>query len=174
MKIPEKLSARIKKKLWDKADQDDWLTLSDLQKTSFYEHWSTDGEVGGVLSQYLNPAQIRVYLKDTIMKPYARQRTSDEAPILRAAGLKGDELSIKSFEKPHGRLLFDKKVVCWGPAQHWKSVILAVYERSYHEMGEPHAAVLVRAVGKMAQPTERAMVEALAVKIGIAKVIWRE
>ena len=115
---------------------------------------------------------MRVYLKDTIMKPYARERTRDAVPALKAVGLLGDELSIKDYEKPHGRLLFDKRVVCWGQAQDWKAVLVAVYERAYRTLWKPYAAILSRGVGKMAQPSERALVEDFAKRLGIERIVW--
>ena len=172
MKIPDEVFEKIKKRLWTQADRDGWISLSARQKTNFYEHWSTDKEVGMVLGQYMEKAQVRVYLKDTIMKPYNRSRTSDVVPILKAAGLAGDELSLKEYVKPHGRLLFGNRVVCWGKAQEWKPILVAVYERAFRTAGKPYAAVLLRSVGKMAQPNERALVQDMAKRLGIEHVLW--
>jgi hypothetical protein len=80
----------------------------------------------------------------------------------------------EDYIKPHGRLLFDRRVVCWGLAKDWKAVLLAAYERAYRNLGKPYAAVLLRGVGKMAQPSERRMVEDLAGRLGIEKVVWLE
>ena len=88
--------------------------------------------------------------------------------------MSGDEISIKEFVKPHGRRLFDKRVVCWGQARDWKAVLLAVYERAYRDVGKPYAAILSRGVGKMAQPNERALVQDLATRLGIEKVVWMD
>ena len=172
MKIPEEVFKKIKDRLWAQADKDGWMSLSDPERTAFYEHWSTDKQVGTVLGRFMDAAQVRVYLKDTIMKPYPRERTSNAAPILEALGLSDSELSIKEYKKPHGRMLFDKRVVSWGEADNWKSVLLAVYERAYRDVGRPYAAVLLRGVGKMAQPDERALVEDLAKRLEIERVVW--
>jgi hypothetical protein len=172
MKIPEEIFTKIKNRLWAQADRDDWISLSDQQKSGFYEQWSTAKEVGVLLARFMEPAQVRVYLKDTIMKPYARERTSDAVPVLKAVGLNGDELSIKNYVKPHGRQLFDKRVVSWGQARDWKAILFAVYERAYRSLGKPHAVVLFRATGKMAQPSERKLVEDLRKRLGIEKIIW--
>jgi hypothetical protein len=172
MKIPEQLFANIRDRLWTQGDQKGWLSLSDTQKSALYEQWIADEEVGGVLSRFLDKANIRVYLKDTVMKPYVRERTKEAKPILRAVGLTGDEVVAEDYIKPHGRLLFDRRVVCWGLAKDWKSVLLAAYERAYRNLGKPYAAVLLRSVGKMAQPSEQRMVEDLASRLGIEKVVW--
>jgi hypothetical protein len=137
-----------------------------------YEQWIAEEDVGGVLIRFLDKANIRVYLKDTVMKPYVRERTKEAKPILWAVGLTGDEVVTEDYIKPHGRLLFDPRVVCWGLAKDWKAVLLAAYERAYRNLGKPYAAVLLRGVGKMAQPSERRMVEDLAGRLGIEKVVW--
>ena len=174
MRVPEEIFNKIKNRLWTRADQDGWISLGDQQKSAFYEHWSTDKSVGEVLERFMDKAQIRVYLKDTVMKPYTRERTSDASPMLKAVGLDGEELSIRDYVKPHGRQLFDRRVICWGDAKHWKPVLLATFERAYRDMGKPYAVVLSRAVGKMAQASERELVQNLAKKLEIECVIWRD
>jgi hypothetical protein len=172
MKVPEQLYAKIRDRLWAEGDQKGWLSMSDNQKSTLYEQWIADEQVGGVLSRFLEKANIRVYLKDTVMKPYARERTKEAKPILKAVGLTGDELVMRDYIKPHGRAFSDRRVVCWGLAKHWKAVLLATYERAYRNAGNPFAIVLLRGVGKMAQPSERRMVEDLAARLSIEKVVW--
>lgn len=174
MKIPEDIFNRVKDSLWGQADRDSWISLSDQVKSGMYEQWSTDSQVGGVLSQFMDKAAIRVYLKDTIMKPYVRDRTSNGSEIMKALGISVDDIAIQDFEKPHGRFLFSKRVVCWGQARDWKAILLAVYERAYRNTGEPYAAVLSRGVGKMAQPYERSLVSDLAKRLGIKKIVWTD
>ena len=77
MKIPDKTYQRIKDKLWGLADDLNWPTLSNPQKSALFEDWLRDDQIGGVLSRYLDTGSVRVYLKDTIMKPYARERIKD-------------------------------------------------------------------------------------------------
>jgi hypothetical protein len=81
---------------------------------------------------------------------------------------------MEDYIKPHGRVLSDRRVVCWGLAKHWKPILLAAYERAYRHVGRPFAVVLLRGVGRMAQPSERRMVEDLAGRLGIEKVVWLE
>lgn len=174
MKIPDEIFAKIKARLWAQADRDGWMSLGAQQKSAFYEHWSREKEVGVVLESFMDKADVRVYIKDTIMKPYPRARTSNAAPVMQALGLSATELSIKEFEKPHGLLLFNHRIICWGQAKEWKGVLLAVWERAYRESGKTFAAVLFRPVGKMAQPSERAIVEALAKDLGIERIVWAD
>ena len=48
-----------------------WIVLSTSEKSKHYEAWVRDPEIGGALSAYVNLSDVRVYLKDTLMKDYA-------------------------------------------------------------------------------------------------------
>ena len=175
MKISDAAYTRIKKKLWKAADEIGWPTLSDQQKSSLYEEWIRDPEVGGALSRYLDPGNIRVYIKDTIMKPYGRERIKEFSPILRLLRLPEDAQSLETYIKPHGRRLMDGKVICWGLTRDWKAILFAVFERAHlANLGDPFAAVLLFPTGKYQQPAHREMVEAASAKLGIGQVVWYE
>ena len=173
MKVPDAAFKRIKEKLWRVADQRNWPTLSDQQKTALYEDWIRDDQVGGVLSRYLDPGNVRVYIKDTIMKPYGRERIKDFSPILRLLGLPEDARVVETFIKPHGRRLADGKVICWGLSRDWKATLFAVFERAYvARSGVPFAAVVMFPTGKCQQPEYRQMIEAAATRMGVKRLIW--
>jgi hypothetical protein len=173
MKLPDSAYKRIKEKLWRIADERNWPTLSDQQKTALYEEWIRDCEIGGVLSRYLDPVNIRVYIKDTIMKPYGRERIKDFPPILRLLGLSDDESVAETYIKPHGRRLTDGKVMCWGLSRDWKAILFAAFERAYvARSGVAFAAVVMFPTGKCQQPLYRRMIETAAVKMGIQHLIW--
>lgn len=175
MKVPDAAYQRIKEKLWRIADERNWPTLSDQQKTALYEDWIRDSDVGGVLSRYLDPGSVRVYIKDTIMKPYGRERIKDFPPILRLLGLPDDSGVAETYIKPHGRRLTDGKVVSWGLSRDWKAILFAVFERAYVvKSATPFAAVIMFPTGKCQQPEYRKMIETAALKLGIKHVIWYE
>ena len=90
MKVPDATHRRIKERLWRVAEGLNWPTLSDKQKSKFYEEWIRESDVGGVLSRYLNAGSVRVYIKDTIMKPYGRDRIKEFPPVLKLLGLPED------------------------------------------------------------------------------------
>src|SRR5258708_2810085 len=113
MKIPDATFKTIKETMWGVADERDWPTLADTQKTALYEEWIRDESVGGVLSRYMDPGSIRVYIKDTIMKPYARTRIKDFPSIQKLLRLSDNARVVESYIKPHGRRLADGKVICW-------------------------------------------------------------
>ena len=75
--------------------------------------------------------------------------------------------------KPHGRCLEDGKVICWGLAKNWKSVLIAVFERAYGiSSGVPYCAVLLFPAGRFKQKDTQEMINDAAVKLGILRLIW--
>lgn len=173
MKVPDLVLRRIKKRLWATADERNWPTLSDPQKSAIYQEWVKAEDVGGVLSRYLDSSDVRVYIKDTIMKPYGREHTKELVPILTLLGLPGDAVAAESYIKPHGRRLSDGKVICWGPSSNWKAVLFAVFERAYMaKQATPFAAVILSPTGKYKQPKQREMVEEASRALGIMNLVW--
>ncbi len=174
-KIPEQVFSRIRDLLWRRADEAEWISLPDTRKAVLYEQWQRDPEVGGILANYADIRNVRVYIKDSIMKPYARERLKDPLSILRLLSLPEDaKLRRPPMIKPHGRVLADGKTICWGPARDWKSILVATAERAFRHRGcTPYAAVLIKPSGKLAQPSERAVVEHIASALGIQNLLWK-
>src|SRR3990170_4023763 len=120
MSIPENVRQRIKDGLWKTADQIGWATLASSSKSRLYEKWTREDEIGGVLGRYMDRGQIRVYLKDTLLKDYTRERlANDTRRIFNAAGIKSNMQESERFIKPHGRRFVDGSVICWGRAEEW-------------------------------------------------------
>jgi hypothetical protein len=138
-----------------------------------YEEWIRDPEIGLVLSRYLDPGNIRVYIKDTIMKPFGRERIKEFPLIAKLLKLPGDVQVVDSYIKPHGRRLRDGKVVCWGLSRDWKPILFAVFERAYTAGSAiPFAAIVMFPTGKCQQPEYRRMIETAAEKLGIIHLMW--
>lgn len=172
MRIPDDVRRRLRSALWARADELGWQNLTWFEKSPVYEAWTKDPDVGGVLSRFMDARQVRVYIKDTVMKGYVRNRQSDAAPPLRMLGLDA-AIVAESYERPHGRRLDDGRVIAWGNAEDWKLVVMALYERAYGGKGwSPHAAVLLQALGKFHDANTRLMVEGAASKLGVARVLW--
>ena len=173
MKVPDRAHRRIQRMLWSAADELNWPTLSDPQKSALYEGWVRDEQVGGVLSRYINPGNVRVYIKDTIMKPYGRERIKNFPAIVKLLGLPDDPSVVETYMKPHGRRLTDGKVICWGLSRDWKAILFSVFERAYvASSGVPFAAVIMFPTGKCQQPDYRQMIETAAGKLGITRLEW--
>lgn len=172
--VPKEIRDRIRQRIWDKADELGWSMLSDLDRTIWYENWSKDKDVGGALAHFMDPRKVRVYIKDSLLKPYLRGRLEDGAETaLLAAGLGVGAAAIKgSYGKPHGRLLIDGKVVCWGNSRDWKSIVISVFERAYRlESGMPYAAVLIE-TGRTTNEGVREMIRDIGAKLQLTHVVW--
>ena len=175
MSIPTKVRNAVRERVWDLAEQVDWATLSDSARSRKYEEWTRDPLIGGVLGNYVDPKQVRVYLKDSVIKPYVIALRSGHARPFRALGLSDDSISSEAYIKPHGRRLSDGRVVCWGQARDWKAILLAVWERAYEERGaSPFGAVLSGASGQWAEPAIRDKAEELSRRLGVQRLIWLE
>ena len=173
MKVPDAVLRNMQEQLWAVADEVGWPTLSDVQKSAQYETWIRDDTIGGLLSRYLDHANVRVYLKDTIMKPYGRERIKEFAPVSRLLGVPSGVKVAEVYIKPHGRRLADGKVICWGLSRDWKDILFAVFERAYLVRGGvPYAAVIMYPTGRCQQPHYRALIERAAELMGIEHLVW--
>lgn len=173
-KIPLKIKKEIHERVWARADKVVWIRLGDQEKSRQYEEWIRDPLVGGVLGQFIDSRNVRVYLKDSVMKSYSRERINETSAAFAALSLNENDSRLK-FIKPHGIVFFDKKCVCWGPAKDWKSIVLSVFERSHRNPpAVPHAAIFLGPLGKMAQRSEQRLVEEVAHRLGLEFVIWED
>lgn len=174
MRLPDEVREGVKVRLWALADEVGWIHLSASDKARHYEHWTVDADVGGVLAGYLDKGRIRVYLKDTILKDYTRERHADDSRPLRVCGVPEGSATTEHYIKPHGRRLADGRIVCWGRADDWKLVLLGLFERARNDAGVPFGAVLMKSTGKWADPTTRLLVEDAAQRLGVVRVVWLE
>ena len=172
MTVPGGVRVPIRKRLWAIADDIAWQSLPVPSKTTYYESWTRDPEIGGVLERYMDRRRVRVYLKDTIMKNYGQSRLADPSRPCRVLDLGTDVHMVETYEKPHGRRLADGRVICWGRADDWKNVLMAIHERSFPGSRDPFGVVFMSATGKYHQEDTRAIVADAASKLGIERVVW--
>lgn len=172
MTVPNNIRESLKAKLWYIADQLGWGNLGQVDKARYYEIWTRDPEIGGLLSRYLDGGQVRVYIKDSLLKDYSRLRLADPNRPLRVLGLDDETKVIERYIKPHGRRLDDGRVLSWGRADDWKAILMAVHERAFAHKAKPFAVVLVRSSGRYHETHTRAVVEDAAKKLGIERVVW--
>ena len=161
--------------LWRFADELKWQSLADREKSALYEDWIRDESIGGVLSRYMPNTSVRVYIKDSIMKPYGRERIKDFGPIAKVLGVEKNHEIAERYIKPHGRRLTDGKVICWGLSREWKTILIAAFERAHiAPTGESFGVVIMYPIGKCKQPAYRRMVETVARRLGIHRLVWWE
>jgi hypothetical protein len=172
-KLPDAVRKTIRERVWTAAAAMDWEALSPREKVRQYEHWTAEPDVGGVLVRYMDRAKVRGYIKDSVMKPFARARKSDTVRPLRALRVAEGTPVATEWERPHGLALTDGRVVCWGRAEEWKHVIMALHERTFGAVArKPYGAVLTAAAGQFQEATTRDLVENAATKLGVERVVW--
>ena len=113
MNLPDSIREPLREHMWRIADEIDWLALGAAEKTRHYDNWTKDPEVGGVLQRHVPLGEVRVYIKDSLLKDYPRARRADQDKPFRMLGLDANATVTRHFIKPHGRLLADGRIVCW-------------------------------------------------------------
>ncbi|GAA5629273.1 hypothetical protein Brsp05_04574 [Brucella sp. NBRC 12953] len=171
MSVPDAVKREIKEMLWSEADRLNWPSLAAYDKSRYYGIWTEMEDVGGRLSQYMDPRKVRVYIKDTLLKPYTREASANHDLAFRVLGIGAEARSVASYIKPHGRLLDDHRHIAWSKASEWKATLMALHERAFQH-GIPYGAVLTHPGSKFSLEDDRRMVEAAASKLGIERVIW--
>lgn len=172
MIIPDSARTRLFETVWGEADRIDWIRLNTNEKRKYYETWTRDESIGGLLRRYLDAGKVRVYLKDTVLKEYTRNRLSAPERIYRVLGLDAEN-ARESYEKPHGHRLEDGRILCWGKASDWKTVLLATFERAYAKDDyQAFAAVLLFSTGKFHEVDSRIIVQDVANRLGIQRLEW--
>lgn len=165
---------RIKEKVWAKAQELGWEKISHAEKSKWYENWSKDKDVGGVLSRYMDTRSIRVYIKDTLLRPYLRtclERSWEQVRAVLGAEVEARTVTSRMV-KPHCHILEGEIVVCWGNSRDWKDLVISVYERAYAlDKGIAYGVALLESEKKMDYQTKK-MVSDLAARLGILNIYW--
>src|SRR5437870_2003253 len=102
MSVPPDVRQKICEHLWKAADELVWLSLPAVSKTRWYENWCADPEIGGRLIRFLDAGQVRLYIKDALLKQYAREKRADPTTALRILGLPSDAQIRAKHIKPLG------------------------------------------------------------------------
>ena len=171
--IPDSIRDDIKVRLWAAADSLRWSTLPDGERAKQYELWTRDPAIGGQLGHFMDPRKVRVYIKDSLVKPYERARLSLlESDVWRLLSFPDPGPRAERYIKPHGQRLVDGKIVCWGNSRDWKLILMAVFERSHTRPGsDPFGAVLLES-GRTSDEYRRRVVREAATRLGIQNLAW--
>lgn len=171
-KLPQQIRDAIQAKLWAECDERGWMSLPYAERAPFYERWTRDPAIGGQLAHMMDARAVRVYIKDTLVKPYVRERLlGSEDVVLATLGITAVGDAPERFIKPHGLRLKDGRVLCWGRSREWKSILLAVFERGAARNASPFGVVLVES-GQTEDPARRDLVRDAARRLGIAQMEW--
>jgi hypothetical protein len=132
-----------------------------------------DANIGGVLAHYMDPRKVRVYIKDSLLKPYERTRLSGtKERILTTLAVPMDAEVTTRYTKPHGIRFTDGRIVSWGNSRDWKSIIMAMFEREFTNPRSSAFAIVLIENGKTADDGVRAMVREAATRLRIERVEW--
>jgi hypothetical protein len=172
--VTKSIRDAIKEQLWEKADDLGWSNLTDQQRAAWYENWAKDKKIGGILAHFMDPRKVRVYIKDSLLKPYRSSQMEQELDrVLLALELKVDSLQLKKiYEKPHGRGLADGGVICWGNSRDWKIVLLSAYERSWKTSADRVSSVALIESGHTTDTHLRQMITDVSTRLGISALVW--
>ena len=175
MNIPTALRDALRDKLWLQCDDLGWMSLHDAERARYYELWTRDASIGGQLAHVMDARKVRVYIKDSLVKPYVRARVSlNEAEVWRLLGLTAVDHAVHVYIKPHGRRTEDGRVIGWGRSRDWKSVLMAVFERGRAQVSFSSFGVVLLESGKTEVERSRNLVREAALRLGIEKLAWLE
>lgn len=175
MSLPDAVRDRLRDLLWARAKELGWSDLPDSEKSKFYERWTREKEVGGALAYYMDARKVRVYIKDSLVKPYERSRLSrTEEQVLERVGIDSGGEIEQRYIKPHGLRFPDGRIVCWGNSRDWKSIAMAMYEREASTPGASAYGMVLLESGQTADPATRRLVQGAAGKLGVQRLEWLE
>ena len=173
--IPTTVRDALRDKLWAQCDDLGWMSLQDTERARYYELWTRDESIGGQLAHVMDARKVRVYIKDSLVKPYVRARLSlNEAEVWRLLGLTSNDRVVHIYIKPHGRRTEDGRVIGWGRSRDWKSVLMAVFERGRAQQPFSSFGVVLLESGKTETDRMRSLVRDAAQRLGIDKLAWLE
>jgi hypothetical protein len=173
--ISTALRDKLRDKLWQQCDDLGWMSLQDVERARFYELWTRDASIGGQLAHVMDARRVRVYIKDSLVKPYVKARLSlNESEVWRLLGLTPADRAVHVYVKPHGRRTEDGRIIGWGRSRDWKSILMAVFERaSAQSLFTPFGVVLLES-GKTEAERSRNLVREAAQRLGIENLAWLE
>lgn len=173
MRVPEHIRSQVRDMLWEQADVLQWASLGNREKARLYESWTKDPAIGGVLARYIDFAHVRVYIKDSLLRDYGETQRLDWTRPFRALGITDHDTVAETYVRPHGRRLEDGRVVAWGKADDWKTILMAVHERAmWAGGGRPFGIVLFESSPRYDSIVARLVVEDAATKLGLDHVAW--
>lgn len=173
MKLPDDVRVRIRDLLWERATDLGWSGLADSERSRYYEQWTRETTIGGTLGHYMDPRKVRVYIKDSLLKPYERARVSGtEQDILAVLDVVSALGVAHRYIKPHGLRFIDGRIIAWGKSRDWKLILMAMYERTTLSPGTSAFGTVLLESGNTVDESSRVLVRGAATRLGIARVEW--
>lgn len=172
MRLPREVRDRVKDDLWRRADELDWDSLGIAEKARFYRDWAEAETIGRTLAMHMDPRAVRVYIKDTLLKAYSREKlTAHQGLVLRVVERSAEDIR-ESHIKPHGLRFADGALVAWGRADDWKVILGSLFERGYPANAGQRVVVLFKAAPRYVGSGARGLVEDAARRLGVSRCVW--
>lgn len=173
MRLPDDVRDRIRDLLWERATNLGWSGLPDAERSRLYEQWTREKAIGGTLAHYMDPRKVRVYIKDSLLKPYERDRMSGtEQDVITVLGVDPTLEVVQRYIKPHGLRFINGQIIAWGRSRDWKLILMAMYERTaLIDDASAFGAVLLES-GNTAGDGARTLVRGAATRLGISSLEW--
>lgn len=173
MRLPDEVRDRIRDLLWERATDLGWSGLADNERSRHYEQWTRETAIGGTLAYYMDPRKVRVYIKDSLLKPYERARmSSTEQDILAVLDIDPTLGVAQRYIKPHGMRFIEDRIIAWGKSRDWKLILMAMYERTALNPGASSYGIVLLESGNTADDSMRRLVRGAAMRLGIGRLEW--
>lgn len=73
-RMPPSIRSEVAARVLRRALDANWEDLPQLARSSLFEEWSRDPDIGGVIAQYVPQDRVRLWIKDGPIKGYQRAR----------------------------------------------------------------------------------------------------
>lgn len=162
----------MKMVLWRQADELQWHALGPSEKSRYYTVWTESEAIGRRLSAFMDPRSVRVYIKDTLLKGYGREKLNEHQDQIFRIVRRSEADICDSFIKPHGFRFADQSLVAWGRADDWKVILGSIFERMEGHTINDVVVVFFRSAPRFMRDDSRGLVEKAASRLGVTKVVW--
>lgn len=154
------------------ADEVDWAHLAIPQRQKYYETWTADPEIGGMLRQVMEQTRVRVYLKDTVMKTYSRNKRPVLQALLTSMSIPCACIT-KEFIKPQAVLCEGTSLYTLVAAKEWKIAIMSAFERGCEvkKLNKNIVFIIEHTTGRFVDKEYRDLIDSAATRLDV-QVHW--
>ncbi len=166
------IKAEVTQLVHDIANEVDWQHLTIPQRKQYYEDWTLDSRIGGRLRMVMQPSQVRVYLKDTVMKAYSRAQRPQLPYLLESMDIDCDRVQ-QEFIKPVAILCNDGNLYTIAAAKEWKTAIMSAFERgaTVKYLQRNVVFIIDHTTGRFVDKSYRAIIDEAARRLNV-EVHW--
>jgi hypothetical protein len=154
------------------AEKADWWHLTIAERQKYYESWTADHQIGGLLDRVMDSARVRVYLKDTVMKSFNRAQRPDIQGLLSTMSISWANVT-KRFVKPQSVLCDGRDLYTMTVAKEWKVAVMTAFERGHDvkQLRRNKVFVIEHTTSRFVDQSYRDMISTAAARLSI-EVIW--